>query len=394
MPTPKKNEAKQDYLKRCTGELVKAEGKSAEQAYAVCNRYWDNEKGQRASLSLSAPLELKAGNPAKNEKPGFLITAFTGKPIERFWGTMWIDVDGIETKEKIPILREHARDRVVGFSMKTWKDDNNLLVSGEFSEATPDASQVLKLAQEGYPWQASISVRPRKVKVLDSDKETAKVNGEEVNGPGEIWMKSQVGEVSFVSLGADDNTAAIVMSEGDPVSVEIEQTNTQFHYQKEDEAMTLDEMKTQYAELYQEILDQGKAEVKLEEATTKARDEGVEAERKRVTDILDADADREATLKAIKDGVSADGSFKLFYEAEKTKRAKGLEDLEADAPESVGTETPKEAQKEDKRPADVILAEKAVELAQKEGINLAEAQMKVIDENPDLAKDMFPGQTA
>lgn len=398
MPTPKKNESKQDYLKRCTSDLVGSEGRSTEQAYAVCNRYWDDAKGKRATLSLTAPLELgKAEGAQDGEKPGFLITAYTGSPIDQFWGKLYIDVAGIETKEKIPILREHYRDRVVGYSTKQWKEDNNLFVAGEFSSATRDGKEVLALAEEGYPWQASVSVRPQKVKVLESNKETAEVNGQEVTGPGEVWMKSKVGEVSFVSLGADDNTAAIVMSD-DKVSVELETSTTgtgwNYYFTKEDEPMNLKELKEQYAELYQEIFDEGKDSVGLDEAVAKAKAEGIEEERKRVTEILDAEADTEATLKAIKEGVAAESAFKLFYEAEKEKRAKGLEELKAQAPENIGTEQPKEPEKKDDRPAEEILSEKAIELAEKEGIDLATAQIRVIEANPELAKNLFPSPTA
>jgi len=43
MPDPKKDEKKEDYMKRCIPILVK-EGKSVSQAVAVCSSMFDNRK--------------------------------------------------------------------------------------------------------------------------------------------------------------------------------------------------------------------------------------------------------------------------------------------------------------------------------------------------------------
>ena len=57
MPVPKKNEGKQDFLKRCTADLVDNGGDKNRVAFAKCNSVWDQEKGE-ASLTLSAPVEM------------------------------------------------------------------------------------------------------------------------------------------------------------------------------------------------------------------------------------------------------------------------------------------------------------------------------------------------
>lgn len=226
---PNQNEGKQDFLKRCTQVEIK-NGKNHEQAFAVCNVTWDNEKNQRSALCLTAPVELK-NTQAKNEQKSFLITVYTGQPVDTWRGKLVIDVSGIQTKAKIPILREHLRDRVVG-SGKTWKKGNILYAGGIFSQKTKDGIEVLALAEEGYPWQASMHVIPAKVKVLRDDKESETVNGFSIKGPAEIWQKSKVGEVSFVSLGADDQTAAISM-QTDVAGMPVEIVYTQ-NFKKEE----------------------------------------------------------------------------------------------------------------------------------------------------------------
>jgi len=213
MPTPRKNEAKQDYLKRCTEALIQKENRSPEQAYKLCNVNWDNAKGQKSALSFTAPIELTASEEG-GQRGRFLITAYTGKVVQRFWSKLVIVVKGIQANGKMPILREHFRDRVVGWSVKSWAD-GNFYIMGEFSESAKDGQEVRALAEEGFPWQASIGVWPVKVKVLDSEKEEESVNGLKVTGPAEIWLESEVREVSFVAIGADSDTAAIAKTESE-----------------------------------------------------------------------------------------------------------------------------------------------------------------------------------
>ena len=268
MPKPKKNESKQDFLKRCTTEVMK-EGKESDQAYAMCNLLWDTAKSQRSALALTAPLTLAPAAPGEQKAMGFLITAYTGAAIERYWGgPLIIATNGIKANAKMPVLREHARDRVVGYSVKAWKEEGNFLIQGEFSAKTQDGQEVQALAEEGFPWQASLGVWPSKIKILESDKESETVNGQKVSGPAEIWLESYVREVSFCAVGADDQTAAISLTENQTkVPVSIAWAGPQ---NKEEEAMaiTSQQLEAEAPALLKEIRDQARAEgaagVKLE----------------------------------------------------------------------------------------------------------------------------------
>jgi hypothetical protein len=321
MPNPKKNEAKQDFLTRCTKELIEGEGRLADQAFVMCNAFWDDTKGERAVLELSAPVELLAKNKdAAGGKKQFMITAYTGKPFQTWRGPIIFDISGMQTKEKMPILREHARDRIVGFgeSFKD-KDNSNLFVKGEFSETTEDAREVKDLAIEGYPWQASVAVWARKVKILENEKAKETVNGQEVIGPAEIWTESDVGEVSFVTLGRDDNTAAITFSEKAEKTPVIIESNSQIdvnHNETEGIIMgqefTLEILKESAPDLLAEIEDK---------AFQAGRQNGIDDERARVVEILEADADEVESKKAIEAGTPAADAYKQFYQAEKSKRA-------------------------------------------------------------------------
>jgi hypothetical protein len=327
MPKPKKNEAKQDYLKRCTGELVGREGTSADQAYALCNAYWDDAHSQRAALSLSAPvaaLEQKEALP-----PGFLITAYTGRVIDRGWlGRLIIQVAGIKTKAKLPVLREHARDRVVGFSRKSWVENNNLFLEGEFSRKTTDGQEVLALAEDGFPWEASIGVWPRKVKVLDSDKEEAQVNGMTLKGPLEIWTESEVREVSFVALGEDEGTAAINFSlEEQKVKVQLDRGQTPESEEGQDMSMTLEQLEMEAPELLAAI---------RETERQSGVQQGEQAERARVLEILTATGPLTVKLEAVSQGQEPKAAFRAMLDQQEAEKARALAELAKAAPSPVG----------------------------------------------------------
>jgi len=120
---PKRNESKQDFLKRCT-QAAMAGGNDQQAAFASCNLDWDMSKNTRSGVTLSAPVELAKGKTDDEARP-FMITAYTGAAIQRYWGKLVFDLAGMQAKKKIPVLREHYRDRVVGFGCwkrkKKWK---------------------------------------------------------------------------------------------------------------------------------------------------------------------------------------------------------------------------------------------------------------------------------
>lgn len=104
---------------------------------------------------------------------------------------------------------------------------------------------------------------------------------------------------------------------------------------KDNQQITLDLLQTEAPDLVKAIKNEAfKAGVDLGYA------DGINAERARVMEILEAGADDTQTFAAIKDGIEANAAFKLFYEAEKAKRAQGLADLAGQAPPSAGVEDP------------------------------------------------------
>lgn len=215
----KKGESKQSFMRRCVAE-ERNNGTADSKAMSTCAGQWKVEMSDADNdmirLFSAGPADIKAsegdGQGADDKPRRFGMLAYTGKVIDLRWWRLVIDLKGISCKAEFPALREHERGRIVG-TCDEWKTDaNGLHVMGRFSKVTADAAEVLGLADEDFPWQTSVGIWAVETDFLEAGK-SRKVNGMVVDGPCEIWTKSDVRECSFVSLGADDDTAAIVMSD-------------------------------------------------------------------------------------------------------------------------------------------------------------------------------------
>ena len=224
-PQPKQKESKQSYLRRCVSQCT-GDGMDEGSAFAACTleaqrlglAVQNEMERVTGSVTLLAP-ESSSSDPADTksapeaESPRrFAILAYTGQTIDRWWGQMVLDLAGMTVpKNSIPALLNHETDKIVGHSLSHNMESTGLHIYGVFSRATDDAREVLALAEEGFPWQASIGVRPLAMTELKKGA-TMQVNGREVEGPIYVATQSVVEEISFCPLGADNNTAAIVMT--------------------------------------------------------------------------------------------------------------------------------------------------------------------------------------
>jgi hypothetical protein len=218
----KKNlgESKQDFLKRCAAEAAEG-GANEAQAMAGCTASWNQQQlsafVDEGVLTLSAPVELAALAEEESAPRRFSILAYTGKIIDwGYWGRFIIDLSGMKlAKAKVPALLNHNRAQIVGTIDQGSGDDNGFYVAGAFSKITDAAKEVLGLADESFPWQASIGVQAKKIVQLAKDA-TMQVNGQTVTGPCDVWTESSVFETSFCPFGADDDTAAVSMAADNP----------------------------------------------------------------------------------------------------------------------------------------------------------------------------------
>lgn len=276
------------------------------------------------SLSMDAPVEFLAAGESKG--PDFVIQAYTGKTVDRWWGKLALSVDGIRAKKKMPILRDHDRGKIVGFSTEFSKD-GVFTVSGNFSKKTSDAEAVRGLAEEGFPWQASIGVRPLKIVELKAGSDMM-VNGRKLIGPAEVWMESEVSETSFVPLGADNNTSVAMLSDFDEVAQEANQNPREGEKPME---ITLEMLKGKAPELLEQI-----------------KKTGADAERSRIQEVLEvAIPGHEKVIEKLAfDGVTTGPEAAMvILKAEKLARETLLKNHDADAPPALKQPAPSDTDK-------------------------------------------------
>lgn len=274
-------------------------------------------------LSIAAPVQLASEG---EKEGGFLIEAYTGATVERWWGKLAISIDGIKAKKQMPIFRDHSTGQIVGFADKSWKD-GSFFVSGKFSEATESAREVKALADEGFPWQASIGVRPLKIMSIEEQAEMD-VNGQTVKGPAEVWLESEVMETSFVPFGADDNTSVSCFSK----FTEKEAPQGAAHKPNNEEKLmeiTLEILAERSPELLAKIQASAKAK-----GHTEGLAAGATAEKNRIQEVL---AQSMAGHDVLVQGLAFDGKTTgpeaavQVLAAEKQLRGKALENLNNDA---------------------------------------------------------------
>lgn len=102
--------------------------------------------------------------------------------------------------------------------------------------------------------------------------------------------------------------------------------------------MTQEDLKLENPELHGKIFKEGADSMLpvMEAEKEKAFQDGVQTERARVVEILEADGDPEVTRTAIREGMASEQAFKLFFKAEKETREKAIRDYHDSLSESAG----------------------------------------------------------
>lgn len=279
---------------------------------------------------LSLELMADSFEFAKKEDGGkrkFAITAYTGQVVTKWWEDIVIKLSGIQSKKKLPVFRQHDPLKIVGVANKKDIKAGKLIFNGEFSSVTQDSQDVQDLADDGFPWQASMGIKAVERKILEAGQKM-KVNGVEMSGPLTVWTKSIVDEVSFVPLGADNDTEAIALAEQ-------EKLNSQPLNPKGDTNMDLAKLKSDHPEIYAEVLELGVKSVDQIKIKSLALAEDVKVERERVAGILKIqNTTPEMKLQVIESGISvseAKGSFWDLQQKAADKARLEFEDSTEDA---------------------------------------------------------------
>jgi len=138
------------------------------------------------------------------------MTAYTGAAmnVPGFYSPVVVDLAGMTVpSQRLPILRQHDPERIVAHTETIEVTPQRLNLAGMVSGTGPAAGEVLQLADNGFPWQASIGAAIESKEYVDAG-QTVKVNGRNFSGPVIVARASTLREVSFVPVGADPGTSA------------------------------------------------------------------------------------------------------------------------------------------------------------------------------------------
>jgi len=175
-----------------------------------------------ARIGLSCPVSVMAAAGESGPRR-FSMVAYTGEPMNIYGYEYPVVVDcaSIDMKgQRIPALLDHMayHGAIVG-QIERFSVENGappLVAEGYFTPTDQEhdaAVMVLKKADAGYQWQASIGGDPRSVEKIAAG-QTATVNGRTYAGPVCVARGVSLREISFVVLGADRLTSAVLARNG------------------------------------------------------------------------------------------------------------------------------------------------------------------------------------
>lgn len=145
------------------------------------------------------------------------IVGYSGGILDHwYFGKLAIDLEGVSfPKKKTPILMAHETEHPIGYTLTApIIRDNKLVVEDGILLDNADAQEFAQNVDNGFPYQASISVKPLSMERVGDDV-TAKVNGYAFKGPGTIFRACIYKEVSPCVFGVDSNTESTLLAEGD-----------------------------------------------------------------------------------------------------------------------------------------------------------------------------------
>jgi hypothetical protein len=161
-----------------------------------------------SSINLQAAEAAEEGKPALRK---FSMVAYTGGAM-RLGGWPYpvvVDLAGMRvTRKSRPILKDHDRASIVGHTDDIMVGDSRWKSRRDLGRGQ-HAQEVIATSENGFPWQASLGANADKVVFIPEGK-TATANSREFMWVLSTSLASQRSAKSFVALGADDDTEALV----------------------------------------------------------------------------------------------------------------------------------------------------------------------------------------
>lgn len=171
-----------------------------------------NASPKSMTLQCDATIDCEArASDGKTARPTFSMLAYGGGIMRPpgFYKPVVIDLSGLKSGSRTPILLDHNPSQIVGQSSDVKIANGQINLSGIITGEDDAAKKVLAHAKNGFVWAASVGLGIDSLESV-SEKQTTKVNGQEFNGPLYVVRAGRLNEVSFVGSGADETASASV----------------------------------------------------------------------------------------------------------------------------------------------------------------------------------------
>lgn len=162
-------------------------------------------------------IELQAADPnTPDALPKFSGIAYTGGVMNPKLAIQWngpvvIDLAGLDAPVG-PVHRDHDESRPVGHLTAVANDGTKLSVEGVFSVPSVDQQEIIAGAKNGFPWRPSVGVKILTYSTVPQG-QTLQCNGRTFEGPILVVKRSQLKEVSLVTIPGDpESTVSIAAS--------------------------------------------------------------------------------------------------------------------------------------------------------------------------------------
>lgn len=242
-----------------------------------------------AECYFVADVEIKERKSDDSRSTPFAATARTGDALNHaYWGRVVHDLDGMRVKPRIPIDYNHNPDLIIGYANRFNTESGDLEIRGALTpskhEEFSKAQEVIDKAEQGVPWEMSISF-PGDITVEEvPEGEQVEVNQRQFTGPLSVIRSWPLRAVAVTPMGQDAATA-IQFSEDQTVTCT-------YINQEADMAATKDELTVAEAEV--EIKDDRAVDVADTDSAEVEAETTVDAE---AVDATDADELSAATAE-------------------------------------------------------------------------------------------------
>jgi len=191
----------------------------------------------------------------------FRIEAYDGRviPDHWYWRNLAFDLEGLAfASDPLPVLDSHWTSSRLGVTTRQ-EIGKKIVFEGRFL-SNPQAQQLRADMKEGFPMQASLSFVPQVIEEV-AEGASVKVNGHVLKGPGAVFRKALIDEVSMCVFGAVPNTRSTAFAECEPGKIQFSVIgkDTTMAAENETPALTAETLQAEHGAVYQAVFEAGRA---------------------------------------------------------------------------------------------------------------------------------------